>query len=184
MLMKVLTVAASVAVLAAPLSSYAGGRHKDGKLITAEAEGIGQQVVIGEYTGTLRKSDGDQANLGKAWFDYKFSPDSNIGNAASNSPCYLDSFTLDIHRDPDNYGPGGNLHLAGTGVDCIVATGHSIQNFVYYVVKDGDGCYSRWKKGRGTGNLTSDTVYTSDWDKELKSILHLDGNLTVLERED
>ena len=184
MFMKLLTVAASVAMLAAPLSVYAGG-HKDGKLTPAEAEGIGKQgATIQNYNGTLRSSDGDRANLKHAWFSYTFLPDQAIGNASPSSACYLDSFTLDIHRDNDSSGPGGTLHLAGTGVDCIVEGGHSIQNFVYYVAQDGDGCYSQWKKGRGTGNLTSDTIYSSNYSKDLKSILHLDGNLLLSERED
>jgi hypothetical protein len=171
-------IVAGAAMLAAPLSASAGERHRDGKLTPAEAEGIAKQKQIGEYNGRFHSSPGDRANLDGAWFEYEFSPASNIGNAAPNTPCYLDRFTLDINRDNDKDGKGGGvLHLAGTGVDCIVEPGHSIQNFVYYVAKDGEGCFSTWKRGRGTGNLTSDTIYQSDKKRDLKSILHLDGNL-------
>jgi hypothetical protein len=40
------------------------------------------------------------------------------------------------------------------------------------------------EEGPRHSNLTSDNLYTSNWDKDLKSILHLDGNLVTSEFQD
>jgi hypothetical protein len=188
MLMKALTVAASVAVLAAPLSSYAGdsNRHRDGVIRSAQADGIGKQTsppnAVGVYEGTLHPADGDRSGLKRAHFKYSYTDGSAVGGTPSEQ-CYLASFTLDVHRDNDKWGQKGNLHLKGSGLDCSaggLGNGESIQNFVYYVV-DADGCFSSWKQHDGSGNIASDTVYKG---KNPKSIIHLDGNIVTSEFDD
>ncbi len=186
---KLFPFVAGAAMLAAPVVALAGnnGGHRDGNLKPAEAEGIGKQLSITDYSGTLRASDGDRSNLKHAWFEYKFQDGTNLGYSSpgtSGESCTLASFTLDIHRNADSSGQGGDLHLAGSGLDCSaggMGNGHSIQNFVYYVAQDGDGCYSSWKQGRGTGNFTADVVYSGN---DPKTVIHLDGNLLLSETTD
>ncbi len=79
--------------------------------------------------------------------------------------------------------PPAISRLAGSGLDCSaggLGNGQSIQNFTYYVVA-GDGCYSQWKPGKGSGNIASDTVYSG---RDPHVLIHLDGNLLQQEYDD
>jgi hypothetical protein len=179
MLMKVLTVAASVAMMAAPLSVYANDRPKP-----AEAEGAGVATHIDStyqvyvYEGELHASDGDRSHLKDAHFKYTVWDTSGpIGDS-----CVTAAFTLKIHRDNDNEGPGGNLELVGRGLDCntgglpdVYTNGQSIQNFSF-TVATADGCYSFWKQKNASGGINSTLNYG---DNPATAVLHLDGNLLV-----